>query len=401
MALASAGLAASYLDRVAAQQPCADPATAGILVGTLPLSRARAPVQPYGVKFGGRGLDARLITDLSRLEPDRLITPNSLAFVRTECPAAVAQHRGPWRLRTTGLLRGGEGSLTGDELLNSARSMGAHLCECSGNNNPANFGLMSVAEWEGVPLVDVLSRLDIAESATAVLVGGVDPDLPSSTGSTIGASWIFPLSSLDRLGAFLAVRMNGEPLPLDHGRPIRLVVPGWYAATWIKWVDEIRLVGTNEPATSQMKEFAGRTHQSARHGLARDYVPADIQVAAVPIRVERRRTATGIVYRIVGIVWGGRRAVDRLAIRFGADGPWTSFAVCGASGPPGTWSLWEYRWQPEQPGTYRIFLRVPDPSVPQRRLDSGYYMREVTISGPASALRATARQAHRWPGPSP
>jgi len=381
IASASAGIFASYLDRLAAQQPCSDPATTGTLIDTLPLSRSGAPVQPYGVKFGGRGLDARLITDLSTLEPDRLITPNAEAFVRTECPAAVARHRGLWRIRTTGLVRA-EGSLVLDELSKSARPMGAHLCECSGNNNPANFGLMSVAEWDGVPLVDVLSRLEVANDATAVLVGGVDPETPSATGSMAGASWVIPLAQLDRLGAFLAVRMNGEALPLDHGRPVRLVVPGWYAATWIKWVDELRFVGANELASSQMKEFAGRTHQSARHNLARDYAAPEIQVAAVPVRIERRRTATGISYRIVGIVWGGGQKVDRLAIRFGADGPWTPFPVCGASGPSGTWSLWEFQWQPPKPGTYGIFLSVPDHSISQRRLDSGYYMREVTVQAP-------------------
>jgi DMSO/TMAO reductase YedYZ molybdopterin-dependent catalytic subunit len=368
----------AVLATLVAQQPCADPTAAGTLIDTLPLSRSGAPVQPYGVKFGGRGLDARLITDLSKLASDRLITPNAEAFVRTECPAAVAQHRGPWRIRTTGLVRG-EGSLPVDQLVKSARSMGAHLCECSGNNNPANFGLMSVAEWDGVPLTDMLSRLEIAATATAVLVSGVDPETRSATGSTAGASWVIPLAHLDRLGAFLAVRMNGEPLPLDHGRPVRLVVPGWYAATWIKWVDEIRLVGTNEPATSQMQEFAGRTHQSARHALARDYIAPEIQAAAVPVRVERRQTPSGMAYRIVGIVWGNRQRVERLAIRFGVDGPWTPFPVCGASGPAGTWSLWEFRWRPETRGTYRIFLRVPGESIPQRRLDAGYYMREVTI----------------------
>jgi DMSO/TMAO reductase YedYZ molybdopterin-dependent catalytic subunit len=378
MASASVALAASCLDRLAAQLPCADRPGAGTLVGTLPLSRPGAPVQPYGVKFGGTGLDARVITDLSKLAPDRLITPTSESFVRTECPAAVAHYRGPWRIRTSGLLAR-EGSLTADELLTSARSMGAHLCECSGNNNPANFGLMSVAEWDGVPLADLLSRLEVTGDATAVLIGGVDHDTQKSRSSVAGASWVIPLDSLDRLGAFLAVRMNGERLPLDHGRPIRLVVPGWYACAWIKWVDEIRLVGREEPATSQMKEFAGRTHQSARHALARDYAPPEIQVAAVPVRVETRQTPTGLVRRIVGIVWGGRQRVERLAIRFGADAPWTPFPVCGAPGPAGTWSVWEYWWRPERRGTYSIFLRVPDETIPQRRLDAGYYMRQVTI----------------------
>ncbi len=155
------------LARLAAQQPCADPATAGTLLGTLPLFRTGWPVQPFGVKFGGAGLDARLVTDLSLLQSDRPITPNALAFIRTECPRAAAAHQGPWTIRTSGieadaLGKGGDvrhGTLALDELTRDARSMGPHLCECSGNNNPANFGLMSVAEWDGVPLTDVVSRL--------------------------------------------------------------------------------------------------------------------------------------------------------------------------------------------------------------------------------------------------
>ncbi len=296
------------LARLVAQQPwqtCADPATTGTLLGTLPLFRAGWPVQPFGVKFGGAGLDARLVTDLSLLEPDRLITPNALAYIRTECPPAVAAHQGPWIIKTSGLMKADargqgvdvrRGTLTLDELTRDARSMGPHLFECSGNNNPANFGLMSVAEWDGVPLSAVVSRLPSSSLATGVLVSGVDHDGQRSADSIPGASWIFPLSSLDRLGAFIAVRMNGEPVPLDHGRPLRLVVPGWYGCAWIKWVNEVRLVGPDEPATSQMREFAGRTHQTRRHDLAREYAPAEIQTAATPVRVEKRRGSAGLEY---------------------------------------------------------------------------------------------------------
>jgi DMSO/TMAO reductase YedYZ molybdopterin-dependent catalytic subunit len=335
-------------------------------------------VQPFGVKFGGSGLDARLITDLSQLAPDRLITPNALAFVRTECPPAAASHRGPWRITTSGLLAR-EGSLTSDSLTRDARTMGPHLIECSGNNNPANFGLMSVAEWDGVPLADIVSRLRPASGAAGVLVGGLDHDAQRSASSTAGASWVFPLASLVRLGAFLAVRMNGEPLPCDHGMPVRLVVPGWYACAWIKWVNEIRLVGPDEPATSQMREFAGRTHQTARHELARDYEPPEMQTAAMPVRVEKRRGPAGLEYRIFGIVWGGTRTVDQLAIRFRPGDPWNRFPICPTPTGHAIWSLWEYRWKPRGPGVYDIALRVPDPSIPQRRLDAGYYVRQVAI----------------------
>ena len=380
----AAGGAATLVDpgdvlaRLAADVPCSGGAPAGDLLGTRPLFRDRSQVQPFGQKISGEGLDARLITDLSILEPNKLITPNELAYIRTEIPAAAAAHQGPWTIATSGLLAR-EGTLALDDLMRSSKKMGPHLFECSGNGNPSNFGLMSVAEWEGIRLTEVVARLKPSKEATGVLVSGFDHIGQVSQRSIVGASWVFPLSSLDRLGAFLAVRMNGRPVPADHGKPVRLAVPGWYGCSWIKWVDEIRLVGPDEPATSQMVEFAARTHQSEPHQRAKDYTPADIQAAATPVRVEKRRAPSGLEYRVVGIVWGGSRPVDRLAIRFKKDDEFVPFTVCPTPKTHAMWSLWEYRWKPSAPGTYDIALKVADPSVPQRRLESGYYVRQVTV----------------------
>lgn len=384
-AVAGAGAAVlvdpgDVLAQLAAAAPCAPgSAPLGELLGTLPLFRgAQPPPTPYGAPVGGPGLDTRLFTDLSTLEPDALVTPSHLAFVRTAAPAEVLAHQGPWTIEASGLAAR-PGTLGLDDLAREARPMGAHLLECAGNANPANFGLMSVAEWDGVPLADVVARLGPTREATAVLVGGVDHLGQLSRRSIVGCSWVFPLGALDHLGAFLAVRMNGAPMLPDHGRPVRLVVPGWYACAWVKWVNEIALVGPDARATSQMVEFATRTHQAEPFGLARDYAPPDIQTAATPVRVEKRRTPGGIEYRIVGIVWGGGKPVERLAIRIGTESPWVPFALCPAPRTHRTWHLWEYRWKPSAPGLYDIALRVPDPTVPQRRLDSGYYVRQVVI----------------------
>ena len=77
--------------------------------------------------------------------------------MRTECPPAVVAHRGPWTIRTSGLTRLARAAVPLDDRCGERAPMGAHLLECSGNNNPANFGLMSVAEWDGVPLTDVVA----------------------------------------------------------------------------------------------------------------------------------------------------------------------------------------------------------------------------------------------------
>jgi DMSO/TMAO reductase YedYZ molybdopterin-dependent catalytic subunit len=365
------------LTRLAMDVPCvAGPA--GELLGTLPLFRDRSQLQEFGVKYGGVGLDARLVTDLSVLEPGKLITANELAYIRTEMPAAAREHKGPWTLDTSGYIPE-PAALKLDDLTPLSKKMGPHLFECSGNANPSNFGLMSVAEWEGIPLAEVVARLKPTKDATAILVSGYDHIGQNSQRSIVGASWVFPLASLDTLGAFLAIKMNGVGVPDDHGKPVRLVVPGWYGCTWIKWVNELRLVGPDEQATTQMVEFANRTHQAEPHRFARDYTPADIQTAATPVRVEKRKAPGGLEYRIVGIVWGGTKPVDRLQIRIGKDQPFTPFAICPTPKTHAMWSLWEYRWKPAAPGVYDLALEVADPSVPQRRLKSGYYMRQVKI----------------------
>jgi len=256
--------------------------------------------------------------------------------------------------------------------------MGAHLIECAGNTDPNNFGLLSAAEWRGVPLADVVSRVSMGPDAWGVLVGGEDHEA-SARYSVPGASWIIPLAELPRLGAFLATEMNGAPLPPEHGAPVRLVVPGWYGCAWIKWVREITPVPADTAVTLQMAEYAGRTHQDGRPLEARDYAAPVIDLAAMPIRVERRRVNGAVVHHVVGIVWGGSTPVSTLEIRFESRGAWQRFDLCPRPTSTRTWSVWSYPWTPPGPGTYTIALRYPEPGVRTRRLDMFFYARRVRI----------------------
>ncbi len=360
-------------------QSCADAPPAGTMIGTLPLYGPGSVETPLGQMLGGPGLDARRFTDLSRLDHDRLLTPSDDLFVRTAAPPGLQPDAATWRIAVPASGDDPGTTVSAAELALSARAMGAHLIECAGNSNPRNFGLMSAVEWHGVPLARVLERLPRPASATAVLVAGVDHDAQQSLRSQPGASWVFPLASLDALGPFLATGVNGHALTPDHGAPVRLVVPGWYGCAWIKWVNEIRYVGADEPATSQMREFAGRTHQDAVHLLARDYDPPAIDTAAMPIRVEQWRGGAGTEYRIVGIVWGGVAPVDRLVIRFGSRDAGTPVRVCPAPVTHRTWALWSHRWRPAEPGYYDISLKAADPAVRTRRLDLSFYIRRVRI----------------------
>jgi DMSO/TMAO reductase YedYZ molybdopterin-dependent catalytic subunit len=167
--LAAAGAATLWepgevLARMAADVPCVAGGAAGELLGLVPLFRNRVVPGQFGVKYDGVGLDARLDTDLSLLQPDNLITPNELAYIRTEIPAAAANHQGPWTLDTSGLLAT-PAVLKLDDLTGLSKKMGPHLFECSGNGANRHFGLMSVAEWEGIPLAEVVARLRPSKDA--------------------------------------------------------------------------------------------------------------------------------------------------------------------------------------------------------------------------------------------
>jgi DMSO/TMAO reductase YedYZ molybdopterin-dependent catalytic subunit len=361
-------------------------------IGAVPLGNPGGAAPPPFGRLLGDGLDARLFTDLSQLgaprtPPDAPRTSAEDFFVRTAFPRTLAR-TDPWTIRLGGLVQA-PAALNLRDLDPLVTASGRYLLECSGNSDPGNFGLISTADWDGVPLPAILDRTRPSASSSRVLVSGVDEEGASPRTSLPGASWIFTRDELQR--AILAVRMNGTPLGRDHGFPVRLIVPGWYGCSCIKWVDRIELVPDEAPATTQMQEFAARTHQpfdsrqvesSLRAGtplLAREFIPAVIDTAAMPVRVEQWLVDGRITYRITGIIWGGSKPTNALSIRFKTSEPWAPVEDCPLPASTLTWSLWSHTWRPSAPGRYQIVLRVDDPTIRTRRLDLFFYVREVVI----------------------
>jgi DMSO/TMAO reductase YedYZ molybdopterin-dependent catalytic subunit len=350
------------------------------LLGAVPLGNpiGRAPT-PLGPLLG-TGLSARQFFELASLNRDSVSqpVPTDRFFVRTAAPSALpspVDARG-WTIEVAGLVRE-PSRLTFASLEPKVARGGRYLLECSGNSDPANYGLLSTADWDGVPLTALLETIGPSTPAWRVLVSGLDDPADPGRTSVPGASWIFSRDDLQR--AVLATRMNGEPLPRHHGAPVRLIVPGWYGCACIKWVNRIELVADDAQATTQMREFAARTHQNGSPALAREYLPAAIDTAAMPIRVEKWTSAGTTFYRVIGILWGGAKPTNALSIRFHTNLPWTKVDDCPMPQSSDTWSLWTHTWRPDAPGRYTIVLRVDDPSIRTRRLDVFFYAREIRI----------------------
>jgi len=325
----------------------------------------------------GSELDGRLYTDLSKLTSQDRVTPVEKFYVRTRASKLLPDQKS-WQISVDGLVKQ-PSNFTVERLNRAVKPMGLHLMECAGNVPLVDFGMISVAAWAGVPLAEILDGSDAKPRASRVLITGFDQYTTKSRTSVPGASWVFSIGELKAADAFLATELNGKPLTADHGAPVRLVVPGWYGCTCIKWVTAITFVDDTVETTSQMKEYAARTHQNGLPELARDFQPATVDPAAMPIRVEKWLVEETIKYRIVGIAWGGTTPVKTLMIRFN---PEEDYVPVGnfAQTKNDPWTLFTHAWSPKEPATYSIRFAVKDPSVRTRRLDSGYYVRSVEIS---------------------
>jgi DMSO/TMAO reductase YedYZ molybdopterin-dependent catalytic subunit len=325
----------------------------------------------------GVELDGRLYTDLSRPTAQNRVTPTERFYIRTRASKLLPDAQS-WQVRVDGLVERPL-RLTMETLKRLAKPTGLHLMECAGNARMARFGMISVADWEGVPLSEILDAATVKAQATRVLIAGFDQYATKSLTSVPGASWVFSLEELQTAGPILATKMNRQQLTLDHGAPIRLVVPGWYGCASIKWVNNITLVDDAAEATSQMQEYASRTLQDGVPRLAKDYRPASVDHAAMPIRIEKWVVAGKLKYRVIGILWGGSQAVRVLQIRFNPDEDYVRVdGFCQTTSDP--WTIWTHAWSPQAPGVYAIRLAVTDPPVQARKLDAGYYIRAVEIT---------------------
>lgn len=203
-----------------------DPCAGGIFLGYLPFRSREEDSYPGRLyQNSGGGHDARLCIDVaSLLTSEGRLTPADRFFIRTEYPDLL-RPPAEWKIKIHGEVKQPQ-KLPLKSLESFVEPKGPVLLECSGNANSLKFGLLSVAEWAGIPLERVIKIAQPTAKAKALLIQGFDDDTnlpdhgpPYSKHSWPTCSWIFPIEQLVQFGAFLATRMNGQPLPKDHGCP--------------------------------------------------------------------------------------------------------------------------------------------------------------------------------------
>ncbi|TFD28117.1 molybdopterin-dependent oxidoreductase [Cryobacterium lyxosi] len=285
----------------------------------LPTPSVRAAAIPAGASL-----------DVAGITP--LITPNA-DFYRIDTALSVPRiDPTTWRLKVTGMVEN-EVEIDFAELLALPLEESTTTLACV--SNYVGGDLIGNATWLGYPIRALLARAKPTERADMVLSTSQD-------GFTAGT----PIEALtDGRNAILAVGMNGEPLPLEHGYPVRMVVPGLYGyVSATKWVVELKLT---------------RFDQEQGYWTPRGWSAEGPVKLSSRIDVPRQGTSVSAGSIVVaGVAWSQQVGISAVAVQID-DGPWQAAALADAISVD-TWRQWAYTWDRAVAGDHTIRVRATD-----------------------------------------
>jgi DMSO/TMAO reductase YedYZ molybdopterin-dependent catalytic subunit len=301
------------------------------------------------------------------------LVPVDRFFVRnhTRTPTLDAH---TWRLRLFGT--GLHGSPTAQapiefsysDLLDLPAESLTAFVECTGNGRGFftsqqhqqvsgtawGLGAVGVARWRGVRLATVLERAGLTDTAVDVLPQGLDADFVSG-GVNLGPVRR-PLPVAKALhDVLLAYEMNGEPLPADHGFPVRLVVPSWIGISSIKWVGQINVSASPlfSPWNTQFYRLFGPDYPADGAPVTRQVVKSAFELAW------NARLESGVRHLLRGRSWSGDGRIRHVDVSTDDGASWRPARPIGA-GPDQAWQRWEFPWRPPAPGAYTLRARATD-----------------------------------------
>jgi len=239
--------------------------------------------------------------------------------------------------------------------------------ECAGNgrarldprpvSQPWLLEAVGTARWAGTPLRPLLEEAGVGESAVEVLFTGLDRGVEGGEEQRFQRA--LPVEEAIRDDVLLAYEMNGAPLPPQHGFPLRLVVPGWYGMTSVKWLAEIELRDKPFDGYQQAWSYRIRQDEDEEGEPLTRMLPRSLLVPpGIPEFLTRERTVEPGEHLLQGRAWSGLAPIA--SVEVSADGG-ESWAAAELDPPEGPWAWrgWRFRWQAE-PGDHVLCPRARD-----------------------------------------
>jgi DMSO/TMAO reductase YedYZ molybdopterin-dependent catalytic subunit len=245
-------------------------------------------------------------------------------------------------------------------------------------SNTVGGDLISNARWKGVRLKDLLEKAQVQPGAVYVVFTCAD-------GYDVG----IPMERALLDGTLLAYEMNGVPLPAEHGRPVRALVPGLYGMMNAKWVTDIEVADNVHLGFWQRR---GWTNDAQYQSGSTIVIPGDSPVRDRFVELGASKVLVGGKAPIAGIAFAGDRGI--LKVEVSTDGG-TSWEPASLKDPLSgyTWVFWATEWNPSTEGNYRIVVRATDKTGkvqtailqdPFPNGATGYHMVDITVATTAS-----------------
>jgi DMSO/TMAO reductase YedYZ molybdopterin-dependent catalytic subunit len=281
---------------------------------------------------------------------DKFFTINHLGFPTVDMAS--------WRLDVGGLVKQSM-SLSLDQVMARPRQEVTFTIECSGNTGlPFFWGGIGNATWAGTPLAPLLQEAGVLDQGREVVFYGHDaPKEKEKVGANeVSSPFARSMAIADAMNPnnLLVYEMNGAPLDVGHGAPLRLLLPGWFGIANVKWLDRIEVIDTRFMGHFMTREYVTvRDEQREGQTVTTERSVGRALLKSAPARVSRADGG----HTIAGAAWGAPIASVEVQVD---GGPWMPATITEGAGAEFAWKFWSLSWPNAAPGEHTLTSRATD-----------------------------------------
>jgi DMSO/TMAO reductase YedYZ molybdopterin-dependent catalytic subunit len=302
--------------------------------------------------------------------PDHILTPLSEFYVQSYAlpPTVNAEH---WRLKLMGSVANPI-TIAFADILKAPQEEFYLTMECIGN--PTGGNLIGNARWTGTPLLPFLQKAGVKPEAKEFVLHGAD--FYETT---------LPVDEILRPDVRLVHQMNGTPLTKAHGYPVRIIIPGHFGQKQPKWLVAVEAIAKTKQGFWERQGWSNLA-EIPTHGFIRQVQNQRVWNRHPQVSLPRTGEAgwaKGIL--VAGVALDRANPISKIQVSLDDGKTWQP-ADQDHPDSPHEWTLWRYRWQPSQPGKYRLLARAESSQEQQPLKDqegsdgsSGVLTIEVTL----------------------
>ena len=304
------------------------------------------------------------------------VTPVGLHYLLTHYDIPAVDPA-TWRLEIDALVEQPL-SLSLDDLRSRPAVEVVATMECAGNgrvliephvfSQPWLLEAVGNARWKGVALAPLLEEAGVREGVIEVLFEGLDRGFEGEEEQVYARS--LPLAEALGGDALLAYEVNGFPLPPQHGFPLRLLVPGWYGMTSVKWLARISLLDTRFDGYQMRHSYRLRQEENeVGEPLSRMQVRALMVPPGMPEFPSRARLVHAGECALEGRAWSGEAEITNVEVSTDGGATWAEAELTPGSDGRWAWRGWRFAWLAE-PGEHELWCRARDEAGNEQPLEA-------------------------------